>query len=189
MPINLKAILNRSKLTVGFTIETVNTTSTSYSLVTVLLRAALIVALVVSGWFIYSKLPHQTAANGPTKRGETTLQIVLRPADGGAEALDIAFELYPFDIVAARHEFFTERRAGTRFDDFLKERMKGRTPITARLDKQGQAFVVVGPGSWWLHAQLPGDENLEWRLPIDIVSPKQTVELNSQNVYTRSKSF
>jgi hypothetical protein len=149
-----------------------------------------VVALVFSGWLIYSKLPHQTAATRQTKRGETTLQIVLRPSVGsGAETLDIAFELYPFDIVAARHEYFTERRAGTRFDDFLKERMKGRTPITARLDKQGQAFVVVGPGSWWLHAQLPGDENLEWRLPIDIVSPKQTVELTSQNVYTRTKSF
>jgi hypothetical protein len=168
----------------------VKATSTSYSLLTVLLRAGLIVALVFSGWLIYSKLPHQTAANQPTKSGETTLQIVLRPAAGSdADSLDIAFELYPFDIVAARHEFFTERRAGTRFDDFLKDRMKGRTPITARLDKQGQAFVVVGPGSWWLHAQLPGDENLEWRLPIDIVGPKQTVELTSQNVYTRTKSF
>jgi hypothetical protein len=168
----------------------VNTTSTSYRFLTALLRVALIIALVFSGWLIYSKLPHQTAETRQTKRGETTLQIVLRPSEGGgAEALDIPFDLYPFDIVAARHEFFTERRAGTRFDDFLKERMKGRTPITAKLDKHGQAFVVVGPGSWWLHAQLPGNENLEWRLPIDIVGPKQTIELTSQNVYTRTKSF
>ncbi|HEY0431935.1 MAG TPA: hypothetical protein VGC61_08940, partial [Pyrinomonadaceae bacterium] len=78
-------------------------TSTSYSLLTVVLRAGLIVALVLSGWLIYSKLPQQVAASRPTKRGETTLQIVLRPAGGGADALDIAFELYPFDIVAARH--------------------------------------------------------------------------------------
>jgi hypothetical protein len=168
----------------------VNTTSISYSLLTSVLRVSLIVALIFSGWLIYRRLPPQTTAGRQTKHGETTLQIVLRPSvDGGAEALDITFELYPFDIVAARHEYFTERRAGTRFDDFLKERMKGRTPITARLDKQGQALVVVGPGSWWLHAQLPGDENLEWRLPIDIVGPKQTVELTSQNVYTRTKSF
>ncbi len=167
-----------------------NTKSVSYNFATLILRAALLVALVLSGWLIYSKLPRQAAAIRQTKHGETTLQIVLRPSPGNnTEALDIDFELYPFDIVAARHEYFTERRAGTRFDDFLNERMKGRTPITARLDKHGQALVVVSHGSWWLHAQLPGDENLEWRLPIDIVGPKQTVELTSQNVYTRSKSF
>lgn len=165
-------------------------TSITYSLLISILRVALVVALVLSGWLIYSKLPHQSFANRQTKQGETTLQIVLRPSvESGAGALDIPFDLYPFDIVAARHEYFTERRAGTRFDDFLKERMKGRTPITARLDKQGHAFVVVGPGSWWLHAQLPGDENLEWRLPITITEPRQTVELTSQNIYTRSKSF
>ena len=168
----------------------VKTTSISYSLLTGLLRASLVAALGLSGWLIYSKLPHQTTTNRQTKLGETTLQIVLRPSmDNGPEALDITFELYPFDIVAARHEYFTERRAGTRFDDFLNERMKGRTPITARLDKQGQAFVVVSQGSWWLHAQLSGDENLEWRLPVDVVGPKQTVELTAQNVYTRTKSF
>jgi hypothetical protein len=168
----------------------VKTTSTSYSLVTLLLRAALVVALALSGWFIYSNLPPQTSSPQRASGAETTLQIVLRPSSGnGAEALDIAVELYPFDIVAARHEYFTERRAGTRFDDFLNQRMKGRAPVAARLDKQGQAFLVVNAGSWWLHAQLSGDENLEWRLPVNVAGPKQTVELTSQNVYTRTKSF
>lgn len=167
-----------------------NTKSISYSIVILFLRASLVLALVLSGWLIYSKLPHQSAATRQTRHGETTLHIVLRPSvASGAEALNITFELYPVDLVAARHEYFTERRAGTRFDDFLKERMKGRTPISAQLDKQGQAFVIVGPGNWWLHAQLSGDEDLEWRLPIDIVGPKQTVELTSENVYTRTKSF
>lgn len=166
------------------------TTSISYSLLTVFLRASLVVALFLSGWLIYSKLPHQTSSKLQATNAETTLQIVLRPSAGnGAEALDIAIELYPFDIVAARHEYFTERRAGKRFDDFLNERMKGRTPVTTRLDKQGQTFVVVSPGSWWLHAQLLGEENLEWRLPVNIAGPRQTVELTSQNVYTRTKSF
>jgi hypothetical protein len=98
-------------------------------------------------------------------------------------------DLYPIDIVAARHEYFTERRAGKRFDDFLSERMKGRTPVFAKLDKQGQTSVVVSQGSWWLHAQLTGEENLEWRLPLNVAGRKQTVELTSQNVYTRTKSF
>ena len=166
------------------------TNSIAYNLITLLLRASLVVVLFLSGWFIYKKLPHETSPTLRTTHAETTLQIVLRPAGAGeAEALDIAIELYPVDIVAARHEYFTERRAGKRFDDFLNERMKGRSPVAAKLDKQGQAFVVVSKGSWWLHAQLAGEENLEWRLPIDAAGSKQLVELTPQNIYTRSRSF
>ncbi len=166
------------------------TTSLSYSLLTIILRAALLVALFVSGWGIYRSLPRDSGSNARAANADTTLQIVLRPPmNNGADALDIEVELYPFDIVAARHEYFTERRAGKRFDDFLSERMKGRAPITAKLDKQGQTFVAVGPGNWWLHAQLSGEEILEWRLPLNVAGQKQTVELTSQNVYTRSRSF
>lgn len=166
------------------------TTTISYSLLTVFLRAALVAALFISGWLVYNKLPRQTLSNPQPTNAETTLQIVLRsPADSGADALDIAVDLYPIDIVAARHEYFTERRAGKRFDDFLSERMKGRAPVSAKLDQQGQTSVVVSQGSWWLHAQLSGDENLEWRLPLNVAGRKQTVELTSQNVYTRTKSF
>ena len=164
--------------------------SISYHLLTLFLRAALVVALVASGWLIYSKLPHQESPTLRASNTETTLQIVLRPpANNSADALDITVELYPFDIVAARHEFFTERRAGKRFDDFLNERMKDRAPVAAKLDKQGHASVVVRPGSWWLHAQLSGDENLEWRLPLNIDGSKQIVELTPENIYTRTKSF
>jgi hypothetical protein len=88
-----------------------------------------------------------------------------------------------------RHEYFTERRAGKRFDDFLSERMKGRKPVTARLDPQGEASLVISPGNWWLHALRSGEEDIEWRLPITISGRKQTVELTSQNVYTRTRSF
>ena len=166
------------------------TTSISYSLLTVFLRAALVVSLFVSGWLVYNKLPRHTSSTPQATNAETTLQIVLRsPADSGPDALDIAVDLYPIDIVAARHEYFTERRAGKRFDDFLSERMKGRTPVAAKLDQQGQTSVIVGQGSWWLHAQLAGVENLEWRLPLTVAGRKQTVELTSQNVYTRTKSF
>ena len=166
------------------------TTSISYNLLTAFLRAALIAALFLSGWLIYSKLPRQASANPPPANGGTTLQIFLRaPLDNGTNALDIDVELYPIDLVAARHEYFTERRAGKRYDDFLSERMKGRNRVSAKLDKQGQATVVVNPGSWWLHAQLSGDENLEWHLPLNVTGNKQTVELTSQNVYTRTKSF
>lgn len=166
------------------------TTSISYSLLTVFLRAALVAALFIAGWLVYNKLPHESANDRLATNAGTTLQIVLRqPAGHGADALDIPVELYPIDIVAVRHEYFTERRPGKRFDDFLSERMQGRAPVAAKLDKQGQTSVVISPGSWWLHAQLSGEENLEWRLPINVAGRKQTVELTSQNVYTRTKSF
>ncbi len=166
----------------------VKTTSSFYSLLTLLLRAGLVVALFASGWWIYRELPYQPADAAPASHGDTMLQIVLRQSSG-AGALDIPVELYPVDVLAVRHEYFTERRAGKRFDDFLKERMEGRRTITARLDKQGQGAVVVRAGNWWIHARLEGEEELEWRLPVNVVGPKQTVELTSQNVYTRARSF
>jgi len=166
----------------------VKTNSISYSLITGLLRAGLVGALIFAGWSIHHQLPYRPVANSQAGSRETTLQIVLRPAPG-VETLDIPVELYPIDIVAVRHEYFTERRAGKRFDDFLSERMKGRSPITARLDKQGQTSVAMSQGNWWLHALTSGDEDLEWRLPITVAGRTQTVELTSQNVYARTRSF
>ena len=166
------------------------TTGISYKLLTLFLRAALVVALFASGWLIYSKLPHENSPNLKVNKGETTLQIVLRPSvNGGSDALDISVEFYPVDIVAVRNEYFTERRAGTSFDDFRNERMKGRAPVATRLDKQGQGVVALTGGSWWLHAQLDGEENLEWQLRLDVAGPRQTIELTPQNIYTRTRSF
>jgi hypothetical protein len=167
----------------------VETTSLSYRLLTIGLRAALILALLAAGWLIYSRIPYAPDQETAESEGETTLQIVLRGSDINAGALDIPVELYPIDIVAVRHEYFTERRAGKRFDDFLSERMKGRTPVTARLDKQGQTTVGINPGNWWLHALLAGEEELEWRLPLTITGKRQSIELTSENVYTRTRSF
>ena len=159
------------------------------NLVILLLRAAFVFAIVGAIWLIYSRFP--SSSNETTApAGKTSLQINLQRADEvGSPALDITFDLYPVDIVAVRHEFFTEPRAGKRFDDFLKDRMRGRSPVSGRLDKQGHATVVLPPGSWWLHAKLSGDQELEWRLPVNVAGPNQTIELNPQNAYTRSKSF
>lgn len=157
--------------------------------VIIALQVGLILALAGAGWWIYRQVPASASEEQPG-RNTTTLQIVIRqPADVNGAALDVPVNLYPVDIVAVRHEFFTEPRQGKRFEDFLKERMKGRSPISARLDKQGQVAVVLPPGSWWLHATLPGDEQLEWRLPVKVSGTKQIVELTPQNAYTRSKSF
>jgi len=145
--------------------------------------------LVGAGWLVYKKLPGSPVED-EIESGATTLQIVLeRPSVAAGVPLNVSVDLYPVDVIAVRHEFFTEPRAGKRFDDFLKERMKGRSPVTAHLDNQGRAAVVILPGNWWLHAKLSADEELEWRLPVSISGTKQTLQLNAQNAYTRSKTF
>lgn len=160
------------------------------SLTIVALQAALVVVLVGMGWLIYRQLP-ASASELDASQKTTTLQIVIRqPPESVGPSLDVAINLYPVDILAVRHEFFTEQRPGKRFEDFLKERMRGRSPVQGRLDKQGQGAVNVAPGSWWLHATVSGDEQLEWRLPVRVASGvRQTVELTPQNAYTRSKAF
>jgi hypothetical protein len=154
-----------------------------------LLQVALIAIVVGASWLIYKRMP-SSPSDDEGQLGATNLQIIVeRPPEDLGMALDIAVDLYPVDIVAVRQEFFTDPRAGKRFDDFLKERMKGRSPVTAHLDKQGRGSITVTPGSWWLHAKLSGDEELEWRLPITVNGAKQTLQLNEQNAYTRSKTF
>ena len=152
------------------------------------LRVALVLGLFGAGWLVYSELP-VTSSDVEEDLKTTTVQVVLRQPDNGGFALDLPVSLYPVDVVAVRHEFFTEPRTGKRFEDFLKERMKGRSPVSMKLDKQGQGSVLLAPGTWWLHAMLAGDEQLEWRLPVTVIGAKQIVELTPQNAYTRSKSF
>src|ERR1044072_876045 len=163
--------------------------SVSRTLLIRVLQLSLILVLAGAGWLIYRQLP-ENGTDVRSNNRSTTLQIFIRqPPESVGPALDVAVSLYPVDIVAVRHEFFTEQRPGKRFEDFLKERMKGRSPINARLDKQGQGSITLAPGSWWLHATLSGDEQLEWRLPVTVTGPKQVIELTPQNAYTRSKTF
>jgi hypothetical protein len=152
------------------------------------LRVVFVVALAGGGWLLYRQLP-ATASTAQGEHRTTNLQIVLQQSDGVGSGLDVQVSLYPVNVVAVRHEFFSEPRAGKRFDDFLKERMKGRSPVNTRLDKQGQGAVLLAPGSWWLHAKLSGDEEIEWRLPVTVIGPKQVIELTPQNAYTRSRTF
>lgn len=163
--------------------------SSTFRRLTILaLQAGLIFVLAGAGWLIYRRLPESTAPVDTAER--TSLQILIKQTpDSVGQSLDVAVSLYPVDIIAVRHEFFTETRPGKRFEDFLKERMKGRAPVNARLDKQGSGSVSLAPGSWWLHATLSGDEQLEWRLPVTVTGAKQVIELTPQNAYTRSKTF
>ena len=157
------------------------------SVLILVLRVALVVALGGAGWLVYRQLPATSGSQEDIRT--TSLQIVLQQPENGGPALDVQVSLYPVNVVAVRHEFFSEPRAGKRFDDFLKERMKGRSPVNVRLDKDGHGSAMLAPGSWWLHAKLSGDEEIEWRLPVTVIGPKQVIELTPQNAYTRSRTF
>jgi hypothetical protein len=155
----------------------------------VALQGLLIVLLVGAGWWIYRQLP-ASGAEGDSNQQVADLEIVIRqPPESVGPSLDVPVSLFPVDIIAVRHEFFADPPRGKRLDDFLKERMKGRSPVNARLDKQGHGSVSLAPGNWWLHATLSGDEQLEWRLPVSMVGTKQVIELSRQYAYTRSKTF
>lgn len=154
----------------------------------IILRTALPVALLMAGWSVYRKLPpsDQTEARAGS---ETTLQIVLRPPPGFHGPLDVAVDLYPIDVSAAQREFLSKPHAGAKFEDFLKRRMEGRTAVKGRLDKTGKATLNVGEGNWWVVTQLTSDNQIEWRLPINVMGRKQSVELTTENAYGRSKMF
>lgn len=159
------------------------------ALAIVFLRVALVAALFGVGWLVYKQLP-VTDSGVVTNNSSASVQIILRNVqDLGTAALDVPVNIYPVDIVAARTEFFTEPRAGKRWEDFLKERMKGRSPINTKLDRQGRGIVTLTAGNWWLHTKLTGEEELEWRLPLTVAGGRQTIELTPQNAYTRSRTF
>ncbi|HEX8708427.1 MAG TPA: hypothetical protein VF723_09315 [Pyrinomonadaceae bacterium] len=165
-----------------------NTQSLGYHLVAAVLRVALVVSLVGAGWSIYRGLP---GAEGERSNGlgETALLIVLRPSQEGGAAVNIPVELYPVDLKAVQREFGFERRPGVRFEDFLKQRMNGKTSVKTRLDEHGEATIMLTPGKWWVYATLPGAQNIEWWLPVNVSGRRQIVELTAANVYARTKSF
>ena len=155
------------------------------------LRVLLLMALVGAGWRIYQRLPADEAPDEAARSSRpTTLRIVLRRASAdGATLTDTGVRLYSVDTAAVWREFVSEHRPGVRFEDFLNSRMQGRPPLTARLDANGQAFIAVSPGRWWIHATLNGAEEITWRLPINVSGREQTVELTPDNAYMRTKSF
>jgi hypothetical protein len=103
--------------------QTPNTSKLPRRLLIVGLQVVLLVLLVGAGWFIYRRLP-ASSDDLRSAQGRTTVQIFIRQTpESAGPALDVVVNLYPVDIIAVRHEFFTEPRAGKRFEDFLKERM------------------------------------------------------------------
>lgn len=167
---------------------TVNTLG--YNIFVGLLRVALVAALVGAGWNIYRHLPGGKPVANAGQQSQTALQIVLRrgPTDT-SEPLSIPVKLYSVDVDAIRREYRSELRPGMRFDDFLARRLKNHPSVTSELDRGGQTVIMVAPGKWLIYALLSGDQNVEWRLTVDVAGRRQTVELTPENAYARMKTF
>ncbi|HEX8096431.1 MAG TPA: hypothetical protein VF507_00285, partial [Pyrinomonadaceae bacterium] len=157
-----------------------DTRAYTYGFLVGALRVALLGSLVWAGWAVYRELPGDGAASpgGASPVAETSLLIVLRGGSGQTvAAAEVPVELFQTDIGAVWREYYSEPRPGVRFEDFLARRLKGRPSVKARLDGSGRATVSVAPGRWFIHLLLPGTENTEWRLPVDISGRTQIVEL------------
>ena len=167
-----------------------STHDTKRILVVNALRVALVAALFGVGAVVYRHLPQSESADAARASQPTVLRIVLRGEglDAGALA-ETKVELFSFDVAAARREFDDERRYGQRFEDFVTRKMSARPPVSARLDREGEAVVTVAPGRWWVHATLAGADELTWRLPVNVAGREQIVELTPENAYTRARSF
>jgi hypothetical protein len=181
-----------------------NTSSPAQRWLVALLRVALVLALAGAGWLIYSRLPHDDDAmlggggglGAARQTRDTLLRIIIR-ADGNSGAQQqpgtaavIPVLLYSVDVAAAQREFYDERRPGMRFEDFIVRRMGTRQPVRTQLDANGQTIVYVPPGRWWIHAtREEGEQEISWRLPVNVAGREQTVELNGANAYMRTKRF
>jgi len=160
-----------------------------FRLLAIILRAGLVVALAGAAWLIYHRLPVTSTAKSASAN-QASVQILLQlPADLQGVRLDIPVEFSPVDIVQVRHEYYSEPRNGKRFEEFVNERKNGRTSLTTTLDKSGRGALQVPSGTWWVNAVIVGEETLEWRVKIAISGSEQTLELNTENLYTRSRSF
>jgi hypothetical protein len=170
-----------------------NTQGLIYNFVATLLRLALILALVGAVWNIHRNLPEYSSNDARSNENavaETSLKIVLRDPSGELRVpKNLPLALYPIDITAVQNEFRSEYRPGVRPDEFLAERMGNRAPVDSHFDDNGEVTLTVRSGPWWIHATLPGEVKIEWRLHVNVSGQKQTVELNLENAYTRTRSF
>lgn len=157
-----------------------------------ILRIGLVAALVWATISIYSRIPDDSGAiaQATERLPQTLVSVHLKqPVDTPVQDLKIPVDFYPIDITASEREFFSERRTGVRFEDFLKQKMGEKAPLKAELDKDGSAALMVPRGSWWLYATLHGAVTTEWRLALNITGQRQDVVLNSENEYMRWKNF
>jgi hypothetical protein len=155
---------------------------------------ALVAALGGAAWGVYRRLPEDDRAASRAARGSqrtTVLRVRLRREGVGfpVSAKKVPVQLYPINMAAARSEYDSEKRPGQRFEEFATRLMRGRQKIDAELDEGGEAAINVPPGRWWIHAEIDGERELAWRLPVEIAGREKTVELTKDNAYLRAKKF
>lgn len=155
---------------------------------------ALVAALGGAVLRVYRRLPEgeRTSSRVPAVvRRTTVLRVRLRREGVGfpVSARRVPVQLYPINMAAARSEYDSEPRPGLRFEEFATRLMGGRQKIDGELDEAGEAALSVPPGKWWIHAELDGDRELTWRLPVEVSGREKTVELTKDNAYLRAKRF
>lgn len=171
------------------------THNSARNLVAMLMRVALVAALVFAVWGIYRRLPHDDGAvlglREDQHNGATVLHIRLRASELSfpVSAEKIPVQLYPISMTAARSEYASEPRHGQRFEEFATRLMGERQPLIAELDARGETALAVPPGKWWIHAAVNGTRELTWRLPVNVSGREMTVELTPKNVYSLAKKF
>ena len=164
------------------------------SIVKVILALGLVGGLFLAGRNIYRRLPSDDSVvsrvDATDGRAKTQLTIVLGSGLSAA-SLSSPVELYPFDLTAAQNEYQESPRLGKTFDDFLARRMHGVTPVRAPTNSQGRVVALLTVGNWWLRttASLTNGETIEWRLPFTVSGSAQTIELNVENAYEKTKKF
>ena len=156
----------------------------------VLAGVALVVALGGAVLGVYRRLPEDACA---ARGGQCTtlLRVRLRRTGVGfpVSARRVPVQLYPINMAAARNEYDSEPRHGQRFEEFTTRLMGGRQRIDAELDEGGEVAIDVPPGRWWIHAEIDGERELAWRLPVEVAGREKTVELTKDNAYLRAKRF
>lgn len=155
---------------------------------------ALVAALGGAVWGVYRRLPEdERSASRAARAGQrtTVLRVRLRREGVGfpVSAKRVPVQLYPINMAAARSEYDSEPRHGQRFEEFATRLMGGRQKLDAELDEGGEASIAVPPGRWWIHADIEGERELAWRLPVEITGREKTVELTRENAYLRAKRF
>src|SRR5215208_6163553 len=147
---------------------------------------ALVAALGASVWGVYRRLPEDKRAARGSQR-TTLLRVRLRREGVGfpVSAKKVPVQLYPINMTAARNEYDSEPRHGQRFEEFATRLMGGRQKLDAELDEGGEAAINVPPGRWWIHAEIEGERELAWRLPVVVSGRETTVELTKENAYLR----
>ena len=159
----------------------------------IILGALLVAALFAAGWNVYRRLPADDSVARPetyNTNANSELTVIFQ-GESIARAVNTQVEFYPIDFVSTQRDFFSNVRPGRTFDDFLAQRMKGLVPVRAPLDDKGRAVAKLSEGNWWLRAAaaLNSGEKIEWRLPINVSSRAQTIELTTDNAYERTKKF